>query len=89
MKHIQELKPLHSRRYLLRNYCSGDAVAIVEASTAEHAAVRGRLLQTATSLPDDQAELVAEEAGIPMALPTFLDSYFEFLEKVSNTGSKN
>lgn len=77
---MHEIISLHFRRYVLKNRLTGEAVAIVEADSIVQAESRGNLLKSMSGFFELDIDLVAENADIPMQLPTFLNSYFAMLE---------
>ncbi|MEO7032111.1 MAG: hypothetical protein ABI351_01130 [Herbaspirillum sp.] len=78
---MQELKSLLNRRYVVRNTYSKKFLAIIEATSATQAIARALQLVEVTDLFDQDIDVEVSETSAPMALPTFLDSYFDFLNQ--------
>jgi hypothetical protein len=77
------------RQFVLRNRTTGQAVAVVEASSIPAAESLARLLQTVTPLLDKKLVFVAEHCASPLPLPTFRQGFFDILSSQSHSDSVN
>lgn len=67
------------RRYLLRDACSNEPLAVVEAGNPEQARQRGTLVQRRTRLLKSSKALVVEACHGVTGLPVFKDAFFDLL----------
>lgn len=76
---MQELSNLSGRRYLIRSVRTKEKLAIIEAVSTANAIDRAAQLVGVTTVIPRGIELEAIQVDMPMALPTFLEGYFNFL----------
>jgi hypothetical protein len=79
---MQELSNLSGRRYLIRSLATKEKLAIIEAVSTAHALDRAAQLVGVTTVIPRGIELEATQVDMPMALPTFLEGYFNFFKQI-------
>lgn len=76
-------RPWHGRRYIVRHADAPEVLFTVDAVDEEQALARAAQVSHLVKSVRRCARLVVEKSSAPLPVPSFLDGYFELLNRSS------